>query len=241
MVNMMKTHLFDFMIKPSLFFYENLTEPDIILDEETSRHIISVLRMKTGEKILLTDGKGTLAEAKITSDNKKKCAVELIEKKFTPARSKQIIIGISLVKNASRFEWFIEKATEIGVAEIYPLICERTEKQHFRFERMDGIVTSAMLQSTQVWKPTLHHPVLFKDIISNQKPDQKFIAHCIEGNKINLKQAVVSGSAIILIGPEGDFTSKEIEIATDFTKVSLGETRLRTETAGIVAAAILCS
>ena len=229
------------MIKSPLFFFEHLNNEHLTLNEETSRHIISVLRMKKSDKLLLTDGMGIMCEAMITDDNKKKCGIQLTEKKITPPSKKKIRIGMSLIKNASRFEWFVEKATEIGISEIYPLICERTEKQNFRYERMDGIVTSAMLQSNQVWKPKLHPPVLFKNILSNDRSEQKFIAHCITGNKLNLKDAVTSDCVIILIGPEGDFTDNEIELAAGFTNVSLGETRLRTETAGIVAAAILCS
>ena len=127
------------------------------------------------------------------------------------------------------------------MSEIYPLICERTEKENFRVERMDGIITSAMLQSKQLWKPQLHPPTPFSNVI-NERYDQQFIAHCIEGNgKINLKEIKLTGNAIILIGPEGDFTDHEVHLAKGFTNVSLGSTRLRTETAGIVAAAILCS
>ena len=237
MENMMKMHRSD----KNLFYYDNLGEEQVILNEETSRHIISVLRLNTGDSILLTDGKGTQAAATIVDNNKKKCSVRLTEKKFTPRTSIQVAIGISLIKNTSRFEWFLEKATEIGVSEIYPMICERTEKEHFRLERMDGIITSAMLQSKQRWKPQLHQPTPFTKIISNDNYHQQFIAHCIEDkDKINLKAIKLTGNAIILIGPEGDFTDHEVSLAKDFANVSLGPTRLRTETAGIVAAAFLC-
>jgi len=148
------------------------------------------------------------------------------------------------LKNSNRFEWFLEKATEIGINEIIPLICERTEKQKFRYDRMKGICTSAMLQSQQVWLPILHEPRPFNHLTIEQfKQSQKFIAHCIEEKKRNLSDLVNDSlpSQIILIGPEGDFTPDEIQLALQnhFIAVSLGETRLRAETAGVVAATIL--
>ena len=143
-------------------------------------------------------------------------------------------------------EWFLEKATEIGVSEIIPLICERTEKQNFRFDRMKGICISAMLQSQQCWLPVLHEPGKYIEFIKyiNERPDvKKFIAYCDDqAVKQNLSTFQPLNHSTILIGPEGDFTKPEIELAlqNDFTPVSLGETRLRSETAGIVAATLLC-
>ncbi len=136
----------------------------------------------------------------------------------------------------------MEKATELGVIEIIPLICERTEKEKFRHDRLQGICISAMLQSQQVWLPVLHEPVSFTDLPFPQYNNhQKFIAHCEESNKTPLTDQPVNQLTIILIGPEGDFTSAEIELATsnEFIPVALGDTRLRTETAGVVAAALL--
>ncbi|MES1221018.1 MAG: RsmE family RNA methyltransferase, partial [Bacteroidota bacterium] len=163
--------------------------------------------------------------------------------KYTPGDTRKISVAVSLIKNTSRFEWFLEKATEIGVNEIIPLICERTEKQKFREDRMRGILISAMLQSQQTWLPVLHEPVLFKKVIENSAHEQKFIAHCIEEKKLNLTKLVnyEMDSQIILIGPEGDFTKEEIDLAMHhhFRPVALGETRLRTETAAMVAATIL--
>jgi 16S rRNA (uracil1498-N3)-methyltransferase len=154
------------------------------------------------------------------------------------------LIAISLIKNRDRFEWFLEKATEIGVTAIIPLICERTEKEKFRFDRMQGICISAMLQSQQVWLPVLHEPIPFKQVIEEAKQEQKFIAHCMPGEKGNLAGLVNKelSSRIILIGPEGDFTREEADLAIQyqFSPVALGETRLRSETAGVVAATILC-
>ena len=224
------------------FFIDHLNEKTIVLDEDTSKHMINVLRMKNGEEILLTDGKGKKARASILDDNRKKCTVEIISVEEEKEREKKVTVGISLIKNSSRFEWFLEKATEIGVSEIIPLICERTEKEKFRFDRMQNILISAMLQSQQCWLPVLHEPMEFEKAVPLSF-EQKFIAHCNEIHKFPLANQPINQSSnqLIFIGPEGDFTHDEIELAlrNNFIPVSLGNTRLRTETAGIVAATIL--
>lgn len=246
------------------FFYinnYNNAQKEIVLDEDTSKHIVQVLRMKAGEQLNLTDGKGNLLICSIADDHKKHCLVKVEETRHLPTgqagkaqgtllrqssggQARKVSIAISLLKNTNRFEWFLEKATEIGVSEIIPMICERTEKEKFRYERMQGIVISAMLQSQQVWLPVLHEPVSFKQVVDQALQEQKFIAHCIEEEeKRNLEDLVNENlsSQIVLVGPEGDFTSEEIQLAIQrhFDTVSLGVTRLRTETAGIVAAALL--
>jgi len=219
------------------------TQKEIVLDEDTSRHAVQVLRMKEGEKLNLTDGKGSLITAEVIDAHKKHCSVKIIDSQFTTYASRKVTIAISLLKNTSRFEWFLEKATEIGVSEIIPLICERTEKQKFRYDRMKGICISAMLQSQQTWVPILSEPKQFDDIVIQQfDQQQKFIAHCDESPiKKQLSTLQSFNSSIILIGPEGDFAKGEIKLALEnnFVSVSLGETRLRTETAGIVAASLL--
>lgn len=225
------------------FFVENLSDKRIVLDEDTSKHMINVLRMQKGEEVLLTDGKGKRTKASIVDDNRKKCVVEISLITIEEKRRNNVAIGISLIKNSSRFEWFLEKATEIGVGEVIPLICDRTEKEKFRFDRMQNILISAMLQSQQCWLPVLHEPTEFERAI-HLSFEQKFIAHCEESNKQSLssQQLNNSTSRIILIGPEGDFTPEEIEsaIKNNFVPVSLGNTRLRTETAGMVATTLLC-
>jgi 16S rRNA (uracil1498-N3)-methyltransferase len=227
------------------FFIEELPQGEsfIPLNEHTSKHIVQVLRMKIGGLLSLTDGKGNLLICEITDDHKKKCVVKVQNAKHTDQSTTTISIAISLLKNSNRFEWFVEKATELGIAEIIPAICERTERQHFRSDRMKNILTSAMLQSEQVWLPSLREPTPIRDIILHAHQSQKFIAHCTEGPKISLADAInaSTSSQMILIGPEGDFTNQEINEAfkNHFIPVSLGQTRLRTETAGIAAAAIL--
>ena len=227
------------------FFEENFpSEDDFILGEETSKHIVQVLRMHENENLIITNGKGQVLTAKIIKANKRNTEVQIINKSVTPKLTPEISIGISLIKNINRFEWFLEKATEIGVAEIIPIICERTEKQHFRYDRMKSIIVSAMLQSQQAWLPVLHEPVKLGVILKNSLHQNKYIAHCIDDNKKHLSNEVISKEdRIILIGPEGDFTKDEITIAlkNNYTPVSLGQTRLRTETAGIVAAVLLIS
>lgn len=228
-----------------MFFTDTIASKDqeLTLSEDVSKHVVQVLRMKKDEQLLLTDGKGSLLTAVIIDDNKKKCTVKIAETSFTPAPAKDITIAISLLKNVSRFEWFLEKATELGITRIIPLICDRTEKQYFRFDRMRGIVISAMLQSQQVWLPELQVQQDLAETLAGFSQEQKFIAHCLDDDKILLRDALQSStpSRLALIGPEGDFTKEEIHKAIEykFQPVSLGNNRLRTETAGIVAAVLL--
>lgn len=227
------------------FFFENDIPGDgyFSLSEESSRHIVQVLRMKEGERILITNGKGYTFTCEMVSSNKKKAEVKIIQQSFLMPAKPKITIGISLIKNRTRFEWFVEKATEVGISVIIPLICKRTEGIHFRKERMMSIITSAMIQSRQVWLPELYEPVKMSDVIKTVSCDQKFIAHCLEEEKKELRSEEIqsSNSKIILIGPEGEFTEDEIQSALqqNYTPVSLGATRLRTETAGIVAAVLM--
>lgn len=226
--------------------YES-TSATLTLNEETSKHVVQVLRMKEGEQLNLTDGKGNLLTAVITSAHKKNCVVQIQAVSHQPQAERKVSIAISLVKNSSRFEWFLEKATEIGVAEIIPLICSRTERQHFRYDRMKGIVVSAMLQSQQTWLPVLQEPMKFEECIrqtSSSDGSLKLIAHCEETQKNSFSNVQIDQfeHSILLIGPEGDFTSTEIAaaITAGYQPVMLGETRLRTETAGVAGAALLC-
>lgn len=241
---------FEIEMKLPLFYQVAipLSEPESFLDEASSKHIVQVLRMQVGEQLQLTDGKGTLVTAAIVDDNRKKCRVAILKSEHTLPVEYGVTICISPVKNNSRFEWFLEKATEIGVTKIVPIVCERTEKQHVKWERMQAILISAMLQSHQAWLPMLSEPIKFAKFVKQENDTEnllKMIAHCEDSNN---KQQVQTNSMhatnrLILIGPEGDFTKAEIELAQEnsYVPVSLGNTRLRTETAGIVAAALLCN
>jgi 16S rRNA (uracil1498-N3)-methyltransferase len=228
------------------YFYLSQLDPlasSQLLDEDNSRHVIQVLRMKEGEQLHLTDGKGNFILAAISHADKKKCKVNILESTYIHPPKRKVSIAISLLKNTSRFEWFLEKATEIGVTEIIPLHCERTEKEKFRQDRLHGILVSAMLQSQQTWLPLLHDPIAYPLLFRQEEVVDtvvKLVAHCAtDTNKQPLKP--VDEDVILLIGPEGDFTKKEIELALEnhFVPVTLGNTRLRTETAGVVAVALL--
>jgi 16S rRNA (uracil1498-N3)-methyltransferase len=223
------------------FFFLRGYEPgstELTLDEDNSRHIVQVLRMQKGQQLQLTDGHGWLLTTTILDDHKKKCLVRVDASAHQPAPQKKVTIALSLLKNTSRFEWFLEKATEIGVTCLIPLLCERTEKQHFRQDRMKNILVSALLQSQQTWLPELWTPTPVAQLIRQTTQARRFIAHCLEDKKESLKE----GEGLILIGPEGDFTKNEIDKALEhaFLPVTLGETRLRTETAGVVAATLMC-
>jgi 16S rRNA (uracil1498-N3)-methyltransferase len=241
-------------------------QPDITLDEDNSRHVVQVLRMKAGDSLQLTDGKGALLTASVVDPHKKKCVVSVVSALSLPAKERKVSIAISPLKNASRFEWFLEKATEIGVSEIIPLICERTERQHTRQDRLQHILVSALLQSQQTWLPVLRAPTPFSQWLSSADYTHSLIAHCLEEPRptedlaawrrrqtsaaaapdpspADLSMAVSPAmSTLILIGPEGDFSPAEIASALKegFVPVTLGENRLRTETAGVVAATLLC-
>ena len=212
----------------------------IALKEDTSKHCIQVLRMKAGEPLILTNGLGALYHATITREDKRNCLVSINKAEQTQPSLRKVTMGISLLKNANRLEWFLEKATELGISTIVPLICQRTEKQYFRQDRMNNIVISAMLQSKQTFLPVLSEPVSFETFIQKHSSQQNFIAHCIETEKQTLNQFQLTNELSILIGPEGDFTPDEITLAlqNNYQPISLGNTRLRTETAGIVAATL---
>jgi 16S rRNA (uracil1498-N3)-methyltransferase len=229
------------------FFYTSQLPVNklLTLDENNSRHAIQVLRMRTGSLLNITDGLGNIYKAQITAEHKKNCTVAITDTQRISRPQRQINIGISLLKNTSRFEWFLEKATEMGIAQIMPLVCSRTEKQQFKTERLQGILQSAMLQSQQAWLPVMQAPQSFGQIVKSHINAQKLIAHCYDDDSkqplFNFVKNNNMDNTTILIGPEGDFTNEELEQAKQngYTTVSLGNTRLRTETAGMLAVALL--
>lgn len=227
------------------FFYKQDLDSlavDVLLDEDTSKHIVQVLRMENKAQLQLTNGRGDLFTAEITDSNRKKCGVRVLKVDHLKRSANNTILAISLIKNSHRFEWFLEKVTEIGVFQIVPIICARTEKTAFKFDRMKSILISAMLQSQQSWLPILQEPLKFADFVKQVDSMNKFIAHCENSEaKIQLHTYQPFTDSAILIGPEGDFTSGEIALAlqNNFIPVALGNTRLRTETAGVVAATLL--
>jgi 16S rRNA (uracil1498-N3)-methyltransferase len=215
---------------------------ELTLDEDTSKHIIQVLRMRPGEALQLTDGKGRLLTAVIGDDHRKRCRVTIGPVAISLPRIRTVTIAISPLKNASRFEWFLEKAAEIGVSRIIPLLCGRTERQSVRMDRLRQIVISAMLQSRQTWLAEVDQPMELDRLLSSPMAGRHFIAHCLEDGRPTARLGAGAPDSLILIGPEGDFTPKEVEAAltAGYLPVSLGPNRLRTETAGIVAATLLC-
>ena len=226
-------------MKFPVFFSSGPFIGEIVLNEETSKHVAGVLRMQEGEKIALTDGKGNLYTTQITAVHKKKSIVTITGSEFQEKKKPEHTIAISLLKNTGRFEWFLEKATELGIARIVPLLCERTEKQGFRYERMQQICISAMLQSQQVYMPLLEKPVALTGYLNRHSDANKWIAHCVQDEtKLKLSQLQRNQPTDFLIGPEGDFTPAEIEQAVEknYIAVTLGANRLRTETAGLAVA-----
>jgi 16S rRNA (uracil1498-N3)-methyltransferase len=216
----------------------------VTLDEENSKHAIQVLRLKVGDLIRLTNGKGQLATARLQNDHRKQCKVEIIDRQQVQRSARQITLAISLLKNRNRFEWLLEKITELGVTSIIPLLCERTEKESARLDRMQAILQSALLQSGQVWLPALTAPVSFDKLVQwKLSSGVNLIATCSEIPKQPLAQVAQQPTAefLVCIGPEGDFSEQEIALALQhqFIPVSLGNTRLRTETAGVVGVTLL--
>ncbi|MEO7210864.1 MAG: RsmE family RNA methyltransferase [Chitinophagaceae bacterium] len=226
-----------------LFYEENISGQNgmVMLSGESSHHIHQVLRLKAGDEIAITNGKGILMLGVLTIVDRKKSIFKITVEEIVPHPENKITICFCIIKNTSRFEWFLEKAVEIGISEIIPVISKRTEKKNVRMDRMKQIMVAALLQSKQCWLPVFNEPILFSQAILQDGFDYKFIAHCIESEKSHLKNFTLSGKVQMLIGPEGDFTNAEIETALSkgFIPVSLGKNRLRSETAAIVALTLL--
>jgi 16S rRNA (uracil1498-N3)-methyltransferase len=226
-----------------LFYVPNISGSEIILDETESKHAIRVLRLQKGDQIQVVDGKGGFYLAEIADANPKKCRLTIVNSALDfGKRNFHLHIAIAPTKNIDRFEWFLEKATEIGIDEITPLLTSHSERKTINAERLEKILVSAMKQSLKAYLPQLHELTTFKELIINNKTENKFIAYCEEIQKIHLKDLATKGNnTLILIGPEGDFSPEEIKLAIEngFKVVSLGESRLRTETAGIVACHIV--
>jgi 16S rRNA (uracil1498-N3)-methyltransferase len=206
--------------------------------KDESRHIVKVLRKQTGDTLNITNGKGYLFKAEIIIADQKNCVVTILETTLQQPQHYKLHLAVAPTKMNDRYEWFLEKATEIGITSITPIICDHSERKVVKLERFNKIIQSAMKQSLSCYYPILNQPVSFKDYCNQEFSGDTFIAHCEETDKKSLKSQVLPKNEItILIGPEGDFSIKEIELAikNNFTPVTLGQTRLRTETAAIVA------
>lgn len=224
-----------------LFFNPTLTKDSkhLSFDKVESRHIIKVLRKKEGDILQITNGNGLLFVASIFDANEKHCSVNILSIIEKPKPHPYYLhIAIAPTKLNERFEWFLEKATEIGIDEITPILCEHSERKTIKVDRLEKIIIAASKQSLHFHHPKLNELLSFSDFMAQKTEGLKLIAHCEDQDKIQLKEVVKFAERItILIGPEGDFSLKEIKLALEntFKPVSLGNSRLRTETAGIVA------
>jgi 16S rRNA (uracil1498-N3)-methyltransferase len=222
-----------------LFYTPDITLPDYILSEEESKHAIRVLRLQLHDEVILVDGKGGKYTAQITDANPKKTILLITQSKLEfGKRNHYLHIAVAPTKNIERLEWFLEKATELGIDAITPIICDRSERKEVKKERLNKIITSAVKQSIKAYHPLLNEAISFKQFIKPGLEGAGFIAHCMEGQKPLLAQLIEPKSQYtILIGPEGDFTPQELALAqaAGYTGISLGEARLRTETAALAA------
>jgi 16S rRNA (uracil1498-N3)-methyltransferase len=226
----------------NVFYTPEIDENQVELDEQESRHAVRVLRLKTGDEVRLVDGRGGWYTAEIIDSGSRNCQLRIIT--YTPdyhPLPQHVHIAISPTNSMDRFEWFLEKVTEMGISEITPLMCHRTERSRVNMERIDRIVVSSMKQSLKAFKPMLNSPVPLANFIAHKREGIQGIAHCIPEEKemmirrTGLNDLLTDTTYTLLVGPEGDFTREEVEMALQagFTPFHLGESRLRTETAGV--------
>nr|WP_314866343.1 16S rRNA (uracil(1498)-N(3))-methyltransferase [uncultured Flavobacterium sp.] len=216
----------------------NETTETFSFDREESKHIIKVLRKKDGDILFVTNGLWFLFKTKIILASDSKCTVQIVSFEQAAPAPYQLHLAVAPTKMNDRYEWFLEKATEIGIQEITPIICDRSERKVINIERFEKIILSAMKQSNELYLPKLNPAISFKEFMKQKNEGLQLIAHCEETNKKTLKSILQSNTDVtILIGPEGDFSEKEIALALEqnYIPVSLGNTRLRTETAAVVA------
>jgi 16S rRNA (uracil1498-N3)-methyltransferase len=216
----------------------NETTEHFTFDREESKHIIKVLRKKDGDILFVTNGLGYLFKTEITLASDSKCTVQMVSFEIKAPSSFKLHLAVAPTKMNDRYEWFLEKATEIGIQEITPIICDRSERKVINNDRFEKIILSAMKQSNELYLPKLNPAISFKEFVKQQNEGLQLIAHCEETDKKTLKSVVQPNQNVtVLIGPEGDFSEKEIALALEqkYIPVSLGNTRLRTETAAVVA------
>jgi 16S rRNA (uracil1498-N3)-methyltransferase len=223
-----------------LFYNPNINETteSFSFDKEESKHIVKVMRKNGGDILHVTNGLGFLFTTEIILGSDIKCTVKIVSFEKSPLPKYQLHLAVAPTKMNDRYEWFLEKATEMGISEITPIICDHSERKFVKTDRFDKIIQSAMKQSLQVYLPKLNEPITFKEFLKTSPDGLLLIAHCEETDKKTLKSVLKPNeNATLLIGPEGDFSNKEIALALEkkYVPVSLGNTRLRTETAAIVA------
>lgn len=222
-----------------VFYTPDISSNIYTLNEEESKHCSKVLRLTKGDKIHLIDGKGGLYKAEIIEAGKKNVQLQVLETKLEfGKRNHHLHIAIAPTKNIDRLEWFLEKATEIGIDEITPIICDRSERKIIKEDRLEKVITSAVKQSLTAYHPKLNQAISYQNFINQNLSGNKLIAHCMDGEKSFINQhSAPQQSYIVLIGPEGDFSPEELNIAlhNGYKPVTLGNTRLRTETAALAA------
>lgn len=226
----------------NLFYQPGIPKGILHLDAEESRHCSKVLRKKNGDVIHVTDGAGNAYTARLTDSRSDRCTFTIESTHHEAKRAFHIHIAIAPTKNPDRTEWFVEKAIEIGVDEISFVLCDNSERAALKTDRLEKLAISAMKQSLRYTLTKIHHMVLLKDFITASKASLKYIAYVDQSNPDHLiKQAAAKSDYVVLIGPEGDFSKNELQLAIEngYKKVSLGTNRLRTETAGVSACHIL--
>ncbi|MFI3281755.1 MAG: 16S rRNA (uracil(1498)-N(3))-methyltransferase [Rikenellaceae bacterium] len=232
-----------------LFYAPNINPPHYTLSEEESKHAVRVLRLSQGDALNITDGAGRLFSCRVVEANPKRCSVEVVStiEEFEPLPY-SLTMCVAPTKNIERFEWFLEKATEIGVSEVVTLVTKHSERKTIKWEREQKVITSAMKQSLKAYHPKLHDVTAFKNAIERPFEGERFIAHCnaplsAEGKQFLGDIAPSTGLIEVMIGPEGDFSSEEVKaaLAKGYREISLGNQRLRTETAAVVAVSIIAT
>lgn len=223
----------------NVFYIVEIAGDIAFLGEVESGHAIRVLRLKKGDEVIVADGKGGWYAGIVENTHFKKCSIRIISAQYNfEKRNYKLTMAVAPTKNSERIEWFLEKATEIGIDNFVPLRCSFSERKNINIVRLEKIALSAMKQSLKAWLPEISEMVSFEDFIVQPFEGKKLIAHCYPGQKPHLKNVIDPGeNVLVLIGPEGDFSIEEVKLAVDngFQEISLGQSRLRTETAALVA------
>ena len=225
-----------------IFYIPQIDGNSIVLPEDESKHCVRVLRLNTGDTINIVDGTGDMLTCSITDPHPKRCTVEVIDIQHEFGKKNfRLHIAIAPTKNIERLEWFLEKATEIGIDEITPMLCEHSERKNINLERLERVIVAAMKQSIKAYKPKLNALTPFKDVIKQNMGSTRLMAYCGDFNEPHAKNLISANNDVfMLIGPEGDFSPIEVDMAlkSGFKTTGLGPSRLRTETAGVVACTI---
>ena len=230
-----------------LFYAPDVTLPLYTLNDEESKHCVRVLRLRQGDTLHLTDGRGSLHRCEIVEAHQHHCTVKIVETQSEYGRRPySLTMAVAPTKNIDRYEWFLEKATEVGVDRIVPIECDHSERRTIKHEREERVITSAVKQSIKAYHPTLDEMTDIKKLISAPFEGRKFIAHCDSSfEKRDYLPSIIkkTENILILIGPEGDFSPEEIKFALEngFEAISLGNQRLRTGTAAVAATVMVAT